>query len=174
MVEANKVEFLRMRELTEETRRILFDWAADPFCAREWGLTWRPKTDHLLVQCAGLPASHVGLIREVVYVNGVEVEIGGLGDVITVPEFQRRGLSQQAIGKALEIIWDEWELKFAMLFCFPALRSFYERMGWTVIEAPVSVAQPSGRIRMPAFTLAACRHGEAWPAGEVEVKGLPW
>jgi hypothetical protein len=76
-----------------------------------------------------------------------------MGDVITIPDFQGRGLAEMAIQKALEIFWNEWGLVYAMLFCFPPVRSFYERMGWTVIEAPVWVPQPSGKIQIPVVSL---------------------
>ena len=96
------------------------------------------------------------------------------GDVITVPEFQGRGFAALAIQKAIEIIWNEWDLTFAMLFCFPPKLSFYERLGWIAIEAPVWVEQTSGEQRIPIVSMFLSRRGESWPSGEVEIDGLPW
>ena len=168
------IEFLPNQELTKEALHILFEWSPDPFFAAELGLSWRSKNDHLLIRCENRLACHVGLARDTIQVDDRTIQVGGIGDVITVPEFRGRGLAQAAVHKALEIIWNDWDLVYAILFCQPALRPFYERISWKIIDAPVSVAQPGTRMRIPMLAMFASRRGEPWPSGRVELGGLPW
>src|SRR5690242_19144304 len=101
MVGTGNVELLRTQELTRETRRILFEWSSDPFCAARSGLIWRSKTDHLLIRYDDRLACHVGLIRDTVQVGERAIPVGGIGDVITGAEFQGRGFAKRQFTRLL-------------------------------------------------------------------------
>ncbi len=93
----DSIEFIRTDELSGEVRRLLFEWDADPFQSRLWGLTWRAKDHHILIYQRDQLVSHVGLVRETVRVGSRRVPVGGLGDVITVPEVQGFGFAGKAL-----------------------------------------------------------------------------
>jgi hypothetical protein len=62
-----------------------------------------------------------------------------------------------------------------MLFCREALVAMYERFGFRLIEAPVTAAQPGGRVEMPLRAMwRPLREGAAWPPGPVAVLGEPF
>lgn len=168
------VTFLWTDELAAGTRRVLFEWGNDPFQSSTWGLQWRDKDHHLLIYENSELGSHVGLVREVVRVGGKRVAVAGLGNVITVPEFQKRGLAKRGISEAIRMAAEEWNVGHGLLFCFPHLRSFYEGLGWVAREDRVWVLQPGGRISLPIFSMVQAWKGEEWPCGEIEVEGLPW
>jgi GNAT superfamily N-acetyltransferase len=160
--------------LSEEARHVLFEWSSDPFCSKEWGLTWRPKTDHVQIFLGDHLAAHVGLVRAIVHADGKAFPVGGIGDVVTVPEFRNRRLAQRGLEKAIEIIHEDWKCDYAMLFCFPPKRAFYERQGWTVINTPVWIDQPDGKIIAPMIPMFLSRSGGNWDFDQAAVEGLPW
>jgi hypothetical protein len=62
-----------------------------------------------------------------------------------------------------------------MLFCQPAKRAVYASFGFREITDPVSVEQPGGRVEVPLSAMwLALRAGQVWPAGRVDVHGLPF
>ena len=168
------VEYVYTDELPGDLRRALFEWDADPFQAKSWGLTWRPKEHHILLYEGDRPVSHVGLVREIVGVGEQRIPIGGIGDVITVPEFQGRGLAQKGIAEAVRVTMQDWGLKHGLLFCFPQLRTFYESLGWAARREPVWVSQPNGRMALPNLSMVKSWEGGEWPSGEIEIEGFPW
>src|ERR1700686_4663397 len=56
--------------------------------AREW---------RVLVWVRGQLASHVGISRRIVLVDGRDVAVGAVGGVWTAPEFRGRGLARTAM-----------------------------------------------------------------------------
>jgi hypothetical protein len=63
----------------------------------------------------------------------------------------------------------------AMLFCRPELVALYRRLAFVEIAAPVWADQPQGRVQMPMPAMwRALREGAGWPAGGVDVRGLPF
>jgi hypothetical protein len=62
-----------------------------------------------------------------------------------------------------------------MLFCRPQLTGLYRKLGFREIDAPVWAEQPQGRIEMPLPAMWHPLSSEAeWPAGRVDVRGLPF
>jgi hypothetical protein len=168
------MRYIQTDELSDEVRRILFQWTSDPFQSKAWGITWRPMDHHILVYEDNQPVSHVGLVRETVSVGSEQLAVGGLGKVITIPGFRGRGLAQLGINAAVRILIQEWNLKHGLLFCFPPLKAFYESLGWTTWKEAVWVSQPQGRIALPFLSMVQAWDGAEWPSGEIEIQTSPW
>ena len=168
------MRWTREDSLSDEVRRALFEWDPDPFQSKIWNLTWRPQQQHLVSWEGEQPASHIGLVRETVYVGKEPITVGGLGGVITLPAFRGRGLAQSGLRKAEQFFAEEWKLQHALLFCFPLMRAFYVSLGWSVREQPVQVQQPQGVIHMQTITMVKALGGAIWPEGTIEIHGCPW
>ncbi len=167
------MRWVRMDALSSDLRRALFEWSDDPFQSKAWGLTWRPKEHHVLLYEEDRAVAHVGLVRATVLVGGVPLAVGGLGQVVTLPEFQGRGFGKACIQEAERVLREEWGLRHGLLFCFPRLKAFYEALGWVARREPVWISQPQGRVAFPEFSMAR-EWGLEWPEGEIEVGGMPW
>ncbi len=62
-----------------------------------------------------------------------------------------------------------------MLFCREDLVGLYARLGFTIIDAPVTAEQPGRRVVMTMRAMwAPLAAGVNWPAGDVEVLGQPF
>jgi len=115
-------------------------------------------------------------------VAGVDVEGDGSFDVLGIGGVFVRA-SKRGHGLALLVVKellrraeeDTSSVDRAMLFCRPHLTGLYRKFGFREIEAPVWAEQPDGRVEMPmpAMWRALAEHAQ-WPAGRVDLRGLPF
>jgi hypothetical protein len=168
------VEIRYTEALTEEERQALFGWGEDIFGIEDRNYRWRPKEYHFITEESGHPLSHVGVVRTAVSVGGRTLTVGGIGGVVTVPAAQGRHLVHAAMLQAAEFICRELGAEFGMLFCLPRLEPFYARQGWQALEDEVEIDQPDGKIIWPYRVMVRPCGDRVWPAGRVEVGGLPW
>ncbi len=163
--------------LDPEDRRLLFEWGKNIFGVEDSLLQWRPKDTHFILEADGRVASHVGVLKHTVSAGGVNVVVGGVGGVVTVPEMQGKGLAQRGMRHAAAFMCEELGVEFGLLFCLDRLVGFYESLGWRLVPEQVEVQQPSGPITAP-FNLMVlpCGGGgeRAWPPGAVKLNSLPW
>lgn len=168
------VEIRYTEALTEAERQALFGWGKDIFGIEDNDYRWRPKDYHFITEEDGRPLSHVGIIKTTVSVGGRQLTVGGIGGVVTVPEAQGRQLVHAGMRQAAEFICHELGADFGMLFCLPHLEPFYARQGWQALEDEVEIDQPDGKIVWPYRVMVKPCGERVWPAGRVEVGGLPW
>ncbi len=145
-----------------------------------WGgeaeaLEWVQKTHYV-----GIPAEQGGLLAMAaalvadVAAGGESFPVVGVGGVIVRPDMRGRGLARTVVEAILEVATRLGPQR-AMLFCREPLVAMYERFGFRQIEAPVTAAQPGGRIEMPLRAMwKPLREPASWPAGAVEVLGEPF
>lgn len=160
--------------LTDEERRTLFEWGTDIFGVADKLYQWRPKELHFIVEDEGHVVSHVGVLEATVRAGERQVRVGGIGGVVSVPEAQGRGHIHSAMRRAAEFMQDELQVEFGMLFCLPHLAPFYARQGWQLLDETVEFDQPSGPVISPFSVMVLSWGGREWPAGKIEVGGLPW
>ena len=168
---------LQIRQVTTLSlaeQQHLFRWSPDPFGVAHLGLEWRPKEVHLLLDLDGQPVSHVGVLRHDVYSDGRLVRIAGVGGVITVPEAQGRGYASQLVQYANRLAREQWSVRVGLLFCLPQTVSYYERLGWRVIEQPVQIDQSTGRIQAPIPVMVHAAEGGAWLGTPFVLESRPW
>ncbi len=127
-----------VEELSDAEQARLFGWGDDVFGVNELDIPWRPKDGHVLIDVDGEPVCHVGYLkRERLKVGQVDVLVGGIGGVITVPEAQGRGYAHQVLREAERRIAEDSQVKFAMLFCLASLLGFYSHDGYVKVTGPV-------------------------------------
>jgi predicted N-acetyltransferase YhbS len=160
--------------LTDEERESLFGWGKDIFGIEDADYRWRSKEIHFITEEDGRAVSHVGLIRTKVGAGGREVTVGGVGGVVTIPEAQGRRLVHAAMREAAAFMCKDLGVEFGMLFCLPRLAPFYARQGWRLVEEEVEIEQPDGKVVWPYHVMILPCGERDWPAGRVEVGGLPW
>lgn len=169
------VEFVELGALS------LRDWVGltardrEPFGPANAGLTFRPKEHHIGVRHAdGRLVAVVGATVATVAVEGYgSFEVVGVGSLIVREEIRGRGLSKPLMDRVRALI-DDLGPDRAMLFCGPDLVSLYTRRGYRLISAPVHADQPGGRIAVPMAAMWRPLRPVEWPAGVVELRGLPF
>lgn len=117
------------------------------------------KTEDILVAVEdGKILSTVRVFHRRIYMLGEEISMGGIGEVSTKPEYQRRGLSSQLLRLAVERMQ---ERGFAVSWLSGILHDFYGKHGWQsverrFVEAPLAasaVTVPNPNVRKVDFEL---------------------
>lgn len=170
-------DVLRLLEQAELTAA---DWAelagdeVDPFGEGNSEIVWQPKQRHVVLRGSDgrLVAAAGALVTPVR--AGERFEVVGVGSVIVTRALRGRGLVTRLL-EALLPLAEAVGPDRAMLFCRPELTSLYGRFGFAAIAARVTADQPGRRIEMPAAAMwRPLRAGATWPAGPVDVVGLPF
>lgn len=167
------MRFHYTQSLSEEETAALLDWSADVFQSEPLNLFWRPKELHLVGYVEGRPVSKCGLLRHRARVGDQWLPLGGIGGVVTPPQYQGRGYAGDILQEALRCLREDWRRDAALLFCRQPLVTFYQKHGWELVTHPVEILQPQGKIVAPVpamyYPLRA-----AWPDGPVALDSMPW
>jgi predicted N-acetyltransferase YhbS len=146
----------------------------EPFGRISAGLTFRPKDHHVVARDDdGRLAAAVGATVGSVTVGGEKFDVVGLGALIIRCDARERGLTQPLFDAVLDLALRLGPDR-AMLFCQPTLAPLYARRKYEILHAVVTVAQPGGKLVMPLATMWRALRSTTWPAGDVEVDGLPF
>ncbi len=137
-------------------------------------LQWRPTEKHVLIVESGRKVCHVGLVKHTVAVEGQPVPVAGIGGVLTRPECRGSGHARVAMKAAEAFALSQMGVNFMLLFCRPALQSWYEGLGWIKVSSAVWIEQKQGTIVQPLVSMVRCLSPKPWPKGEVRLGCLPW
>lgn len=143
------------------------------------GLAWADKQRHVgvLASDGGLVAVAAAMTSEVEVAGASRRDrfaVVGIGGVFVTSRERGRGLVAKLFEPLLAIAEDMGPGR-AMLFCRPQLTAMYRKAGFAEIAAPVWAEQPDGRIEMPLRAMwRGLRRETDWPAGRVDVLGLPF
>ena len=159
--------------LTEAEKQQIFGWGEDIFGAGDLNLRWRPKDLHFIMEVDGALVSHVGVVKHSVAVDGQPVTVGGVGGVVTLPEWQRHGYASELMQHTADF-FNRWEIEAGLLFCFRRRVPFYESLGWKVVGYPVTIQQPEVEISSPLEVMVLPIGEFIWPDGAVNLNSFPW
>jgi len=155
----------------------LFDlvWPPETSAERPWGTVAFARPDlRVIVEADEQPVAHVGLHRREGIWRERPIRIGGIGDVLTHPDFRRQGLASLAIDAALHTLRDERSNDFALLFCTAEMASFYTSRNWKPYMGEVFAEQDGKRVRFESLQPLVYYLKRAPHEGELDLCGLPW
>jgi predicted GNAT family N-acyltransferase len=156
-----KTEYRRVRAQIDYGGVLGYQFASD----REW---------RILVWVGGQLASHMGISRRIVTVDGRSVEVGAVGGVWTAVEFRGQGLAREAMRTASRFLCTELQAEAGLLICREPVAPFYELVGWRRVPGPLVFDQPSGKVGWHLPILVTLCSLSEWPAGTIDLCGLPW
>jgi aminoglycoside 2'-N-acetyltransferase I len=154
----------------------LFDLAQQPGPASPSpaAIEWAPPELRVIVEADEQPVCHVGLHRREGIWKDRKIRIGGIGGVLTHPDFRRQGLASVAIDAALHTLRDERSNDFALLFCDPDMAGFYTSRNWKPFMGEVFAEQQGERGRFNVMQPLVYYLKRAPHEGELDLCGLPW
>jgi predicted N-acetyltransferase YhbS len=170
---------VELRELegdhTAAERAELHDGEVNAFESSHLGLYWEDHERRIVLVEDGRMIACAGLLVADVEVAGATFGVVGVGGVIVTRMRRGEGLARRVMEAALERA-AQLGPDFALLFCRPDRAGFYAKLGFAHVREPVEVGQLEGRRRkMPIDTMWRPLHdGVTWPAGAVDVPGLPF
>jgi aminoglycoside 2'-N-acetyltransferase I len=125
------------------------------------------EIDNQIVSCLTI------VIRQA-EVGGVTVRLGGVGGVATLPSQQRKGYAGRVLTATEKLLRDTLRVDFGHLICGPELAPFYARFGWQLVDAPMLIDQPQGKMTLDFGYMVLPCTGAKWPQGTLDLCGLPW
>ncbi|MDR6866860.1 GNAT superfamily N-acetyltransferase [Microbacterium resistens] len=122
---------------------------------------------------------HVGFQVRDIAVGATTVTIAGTGGVLVAPSARGTGLGADLLHTARSAMQRTPGVEFGYLGCRPEVVPFYESAGWRRIQArehSLSLIDdsPVESIDSPILICAAARPLDAWPAGDIDLRGRPW
>jgi predicted GNAT family N-acyltransferase len=107
--------------------------------------------------------------------------LAGIGNVCSHPEARGTGAASMCMAAVSEYIADDGGADFGLLFCGEALKDYYPRFGWRIIDNAISYISPDGErkvSRTAGKSYVMMRAGrltdEQWPDGEIDLNGADW
>lgn len=146
---------------------------ADVFSAHDfWG---GPAEGRVLVRTAGgRLAAHCGYGLRTVAVGEREVRIAGVGAVATDPGLRGRGAGRAMFDALAGHL--AGDAAFLFLECADPVVGFYTRCGFVHARATVTAIEPATGAPDTSVSNVLTRPlaGAAWPAGDIDLRGLRW
>lgn len=164
-------------ELPAGARALIDGWIDRIFQPGRDLIRWSPRDWHVILRVGGEFASHVDLVKRSGTAAGQPVIFGGVGDVLTLPDYRGRGYAEQVLRAAQDFMRDTLVVDCGLLVCAEAMIDWYERLGWQVTPDKLWFDQPWGRASMPpipGITMILPFRQMDFPSGEIDLCGLPW
>ena len=168
------IEIRRTDAVPADELEAIRRWQAQIFGNSEY--QWADSDWLLTVKVDGNFVSGLEVVERTAKVGNRDVRLGGVGGVITLPEWRGKGLASAALQRANDFICGELGAEFGLLVTGEALIPFYSRVGWERVNGPLTFDQPDGRkVTVTDWVIMVLRcNGRKWPGGEIDLCGLPW
>jgi len=152
----------------------------DAVCELAYGpddddLTWTDEEDwRMWLEVEGELVSCLTIIERDARVGDVAVRLGGIGGVATLPSQQHKGYAGRVMLGAADFLHETLRVDFGHLLCSPELVAYYASFGWQPLAAPLWIDQPGGKVALQHSHMMLPCSGRSWPAGTLDLCGLPW
>jgi GNAT superfamily N-acetyltransferase len=138
-------------------------------------MRWADPLCTYLIREAGIPISALTILIRDVFVGDQAARVGGIGSVMTALRCRGRGHAGRLISAAEADFRDEYGLNFGLLQCPDARITFYESLGWRQAGVAMWHVQPDNtRHRILENPMIRELTDQPWPAGQIDMNGLPW
>jgi aminoglycoside 2'-N-acetyltransferase I len=138
-------------------------------------IEWEWPFYHYLGKIDGVIVSNVGIVRKEITVKGRTIVVGGVGGVVTHPDWRRMGFARLLMDKAEEYLRrNSSEYEYGMLFCDKKMVPYYGKGGWVQIENLVYITWKKERKISDEICMVLQLSEKEWPPGEVDTQGPPW
>lgn len=183
-----------MPELTVYSQQdfpAIYKWQAIAFMRMEWtsifhgdnlymSETYPPEFEpmHLVVAEGDTLLSYASLLKLDLVQAGVKYRVYGFGNLLTFPPFRRRGYGGQVLQRATSLVRQS-DADVAILFCDPALESFYAAASWVPTHSPTRMGGPEHYedytpLRMMLFVSEKGSQGKADFESQPMYIDWPW
>ena len=170
-----KITVRPKEDLSRDERNRIGDMVSQAFAGDDEGYEWATDRDwHVLVEMDDQLVSYLGIVERTCTADGRPVKLGGVADLVTRPEWRRRGLAGAALQRAMAFMRDNLDVEFGLLLCKRALVPYYRRFGWELVEGPLTFDQPGGKATYREAAMVLRCAGKDWPGGTIDLCGLPW
>ena len=170
--DGRRIRIFPVGDAEPELQKRLPEWFQTEF--RQTGLTWAAPDYYAIAETENELIGRLGIFDREIEVGRRRMRVGGIGGVITKPEWRFRGIAHDLLTNASAFMRDELGVDFALLLCRREVAPVYAKLGWFRVNGPTRFRQPSRITAYPRDTMILRFTGEEWPAGTIDMCGLPW
>ena len=167
-----EVKINSVADLSSVERKKLEEWFQEEFGNRPY--KWAAPNWYVTAWIDRILIGRAGIIERDVLVGQSTLRVGGISGIITRSKWRRLGVASTIIDKAVTFIKDELGAQFSLLLSKEEVAPLYTRLGWKPVEGPTTFEQPSGPTTYPKLTMVIPCSDYKWPAGTIDLCGLPW
>jgi aminoglycoside 2'-N-acetyltransferase I len=149
-------------------------WLEQAFGVRAADYKWTEPDWRLCAWEGERRVGHVDITERQARVGDHSIYLGGVGGVITLPEWRRQGIASQMLLRTAAFLRQDLGVDFGLLICDPKLELFYARRGWQTAPGPLVFDQPGGKVVFEETVMILPARESAWPVGTIDLCGLPW
>jgi aminoglycoside 2'-N-acetyltransferase I len=140
---------------------------------------YSPATYRLVASDGEQIVGHVGIQPRMIEVGKRDVLVGGTGGVLVSPRHRGSGLGRRLVQAACAALSHApLGVQFGYLGCRDEVVPFYESAGWQrVFTTERSLSRLNGSSQVsegPLLVSAGLEPLEAWPHGQINLRGTPW
>lgn len=170
---AIRYEIIQADDLPAGMRVLINDWFLIEFGISLDKLA--PINWHVLAWADETLVCHVGIVEQAATVGGEPVQLGGISGVVTEPDWRGRGLASEAMRRAAEHMRRSTAADYGLLLCLQERVTFYGRLGWQQITAPLFFTDWRGETVQTGLAIMMLPlRDRPWAGGRIELSGLPW
>ena len=119
--------------------------------------------------------SFLNLVERTALFDDKKTKLVGINNVITLPQWRKRGFSTLAMNEASAFIFKKLEAAYGLLLCATPLVPFYEGLGWQLMQCPLYFDQPNGKVKWESNVMILPKKGqEKIKTDQIDLCGLPW
>jgi aminoglycoside 2'-N-acetyltransferase I len=171
-VKGSQIRIFIVGQAEPELRKRLPEWFHREF--GKTGFIWAAPDFYAISETDGELVGRLGIFSREIDVAGTRMRVGGIGGVITKPEWRLRGVARGLLTRAAEFMCNDLGVEFALLLCRREVAPVYAKLGWKRVDGPTVFMQPSGMTAYPRDTMVLRFGKREWPIGTIDLHGLPW
>jgi len=169
-----RIEIIPSIELHPTLKKDIKDWLISEFIEDEDETIWSNVDWHILGWLDNKLISHIDILERIVLVGGDKIPIAGIGGVVTKLESRGKGIASRLMRDANRFMAHEMDIEFGLLMCDQKRVSFYQELGWELVENTLVYDQPSGEEIFGDQVMIYPIKGRKFPVGKIDVRGYPW
>ncbi|HDD62251.1 MAG TPA: GNAT family N-acetyltransferase [Chloroflexi bacterium] len=169
-----RIEIIPSNKLDSKLKEGIREWLVSEFIEDDDNTIWSDVDWHILGWSDQELVGHLDVLNREVIVDGNRVQIAGFGGVITRDEWRGKGIASKLMGEAIQFLFREVNPDFGLLMCDRELVSFYQNLGWILVDNALEYSQPSRRIIFDDCVMTYPLKSLDFPPGKIDVQGCPW
>lgn len=137
-------------------------------------IKWSSSDWMVLGRLDGIIVSQLCLLKREIRVGEIPVMVGGVGGVGTLPAWRHHGFATEVMRAASRFMKNELQVLFGLLVCAETTQPFYAQLGWKAAATEIWFEKDGSDALMRTVVMILPLANADWPAGEINLNGLPW
>lgn len=169
-----RIEIIPTLELQPKLKEDIKEWLVSEFIEDDDNTIWSDVDWHILGWSDIELVGHLDVLNREVIVDGVRVSIAGIGGVVTMVGWRGKGIASKLMRETHHFLAEEVNADFGLLMCDKNRITFYQDLGWMLIDNPLEYDQPSGKVIFDDCVMIYPLGQIDFPSGKIDIQGCPW